>query len=110
MFRLKKSKVGMIIAVLYLLLAAGVFIAHLYSVNTNPGDSGESAIPFMLLTLPWLFIVPQSLMYAPAWAWLAYPLGWLFVVLNALALYYVVALSLSILRAVACRFGFVKRG
>ena len=51
------------------------------------GDSGESAIPFFLLTLPWGMMLPKSLIYAAAWAYLAFPLGWLLVILNGLILY-----------------------
>lgn len=83
-----RSKPGRIIAGAYLALALIAFVTHLISVKFNAGDSGESAIPFFLLTLPWGMMLPKSLMYTAAWAYLAYPVGWLLVILNSLILYF----------------------
>lgn len=80
---LKTPRAGIAAATLYLLMALVVFLSHLYSVKTNPADSGESGIPFFLLTLPWMRFVPASWRYAPAWEVLAYPLAWLCILINA---------------------------
>lgn len=90
-----KSRAGAAAAVLYLLIAAAAFVAHLYSVKTNPADSGESALPFVLLGLPWTMQLPSHWMGLEIWPWIAYPVGWLCVALNAAILYGLVALSLS---------------
>jgi len=82
-----RSKPGRIIAGAYLVLAMIAFVTHLISVKTNPADSGESALPFFLLTLPWGMMLPKSLLYTSAWAYLAYPVGWMLVLLNSLILY-----------------------
>lgn len=102
---LRKSRAGAVAAMLYLLAAAGVFVAHWYSVKTNPADSGESAIPFFLLTLPWMLAVPESWMSSAAWAWMAYPLAWLCVGVNALILYGAVALGVFVLGFAANTLG-----
>ncbi len=81
------SKPGRFVAGAYLLLAMFAFATHLISVKTNTGDSGESAIAFFLLTLPWGMMLPKSLFHSPAWAYLAYPVGWLLVILNSLIIY-----------------------
>jgi hypothetical protein len=104
-----KSTAGAIAAILYLLVAAGVFVAHVYSVKTNPADSGESAIPFFLLTLPWALAVPEALIRSTAWVWLSYPLAWLFVGLNALILYCAVALGVFVLHSVVNALGLSKK-
>lgn len=95
---LKKSKPALIIASFYLLLAMAVFAAHLYSVKTNPADSGESGIPFFMLTLPWITLVPGSWHYTAAWSWLAYPVSWFCVALNGFIVYCTVGLAHSITR------------
>jgi hypothetical protein len=106
---LRKSRAGAVAALLYLLIAAGVFIAHVYSVKTNPADSGESAIPFFLLTLPWTLAVPASWMYSAVWAWAAYSLAWLFVGINALILYCAAALGVFVLGSAVNVLGFSKK-
>jgi hypothetical protein len=40
------------IAAFYRVAALAALNAHWVSVKTTPGDSGESAIPFFLLTVP----------------------------------------------------------
>ena len=80
---LKFSKVSLAIASFYVLLATIVFVLHFYSVKTNPADSGESALPFFILTLPWMMFVPTSWFNLPAWNWLAYPIAWFCVTFNA---------------------------
>ncbi len=82
-----RSRFGWFIAGAYIALALVTFVAHLVPVKTNPADSGESAIPFFLLTLPWGMMLPKSLLYTSAWAYLAHPVGWLLVLLNSLILY-----------------------
>ncbi len=91
-----RSKPGRIVAGGYLLLAAIAFVTHLVSVNTNPADSGESALPFFLLTLPWGMMLQKSLLYTSAWAYLAYPVGWLLVALNSLILYFPFGIRLKL--------------
>ncbi|MDD5275752.1 MAG: hypothetical protein PHR16_06690 [Methylovulum sp.] len=93
---LKKSKLALTVAGFYLLLAMAVFAAHLYSVTTNPADSGESGIPFFMLTLPWIKLVPVSWYYTAAWSWLAYPVSWFCVALNTFIVYCTVGLAHSI--------------
>lgn len=90
-----RSKPGRYVAGAYLMLAMIAFVTHLISVNTNPGDSGESAIPFFMLTLPWGMMLPKSLFYSSAWAYMAYPVGWLLVILNSLLIYFPFGLRLK---------------
>jgi hypothetical protein len=47
-----KSRAGRLITGTYLFCTAAAFLAHLYSVNTNPADSGESALPFFSFNTP----------------------------------------------------------
>ena len=91
-----RSKPGRIIAGIYLAMALVAFVTHLISVKTNPADSGESALPFFLLTLPWGMMLPKSLLYTSAWAYLAYPVGWLLVALNSLILYFPFGIRLKL--------------
>ena len=92
------SKIGIAASSLYVLFALVVFVAHLYSVETNPADSGESRIPFFMLTLPWMMYIPSSWHYSSAWSLFAYPISWICIALNALLIYGIVALSTSIVR------------
>ena len=93
-FRLAWAAAG-----LYVIAAAVLFGAHWYSLKTNPGDSGESAIPFFLLTLPWMLAVPEAMIRSAYWIWLSYPLAWVSVYLNAGLVYGLVRLI-----TVACRW------
>ena len=91
-------KIGIAASSLYVVLALAVFVAHLYSVETNPADSGESGIPIFMLTLPWMMYIPSSWHYSSAWGLFAYPVSWICIALNALLIYGIVALSTSIVR------------
>lgn len=82
-----RSRPGRIVAGAYLSLALIAFVTHLISVKTNPADSGESAIPFFLLTLPWGMMLPKSLLYTELWTYMAYPAAWGAIVLNSIMLY-----------------------
>jgi len=92
------SKIGIAAVSLYVVLALVVFAAHLYYVETNPADSGESGIPFFMLTLPWMMYIPSSWHYSTAWSLFAYLISWICVTLNALLIYGIVALTTSIIR------------
>ena len=50
------------------------------------------------MTLPWLLAVPEALIRAPIWAWMAYPLAWLAVGLNAALIYAGLRLSIAVCR------------
>jgi hypothetical protein len=105
---LKISKVGITVSTLYVLLAMAVFVAHIYSVKTNPADSGESAIPLYMLALPWMMFVPASWYYLAEWSWLAYPVLWLCVALNAFLIYSVTGLLTSIIQWIWHRFHGIR--
>lgn len=85
------SKAGMTAALIFLGLAAVIFLGHLYSVKTNPADSGESAIGFALFTLPWLAIVSKQALRSEIWDYSGYILGWFCVVVNSFIVYWVVS-------------------
>jgi hypothetical protein len=106
---LKTSKAGIAVATLYVLVAMTIFVAHIYSVKTNPADSGESAIPFFMLALPWVMFVPASWHHLPAWSWLAYPVLWFCVTFNAFLIYSAVGLVTSIVQWAWGRFLYVAR-
>ena len=84
---LRRSKVAAALAGGWLLLAAAAFAGHLHSSATDPGDSGESAVLFILFTFPWSLLLPDVLVYSTAWRFLVYPVTWLFVGLNASLIY-----------------------
>lgn len=109
MILLKTSKAGIAVATFYVLFAMTVFVAHIYSVKTSPSDSGESAIPFFMLALPWMMLVPASWHYLLAWSWLAYPVLWFCVTFNAFLIYCAVGLATSIVQWAWGRFIFVVR-
>jgi hypothetical protein len=87
MIRLRKSRVGLALAGAFLAVAAALFARHILSVKTNPADSGESALWFFLLTLPWAYLLPEAVINAPWWDRIAYGAGWLLVGFNAFLLY-----------------------
>lgn len=90
MISFRKSKFGLSLALIFLLTALAAFLLHIYSMKTNPGDDGLSGIFFWLFTLPWSFMIPNSLCYSGVWRWLAYPVSWAMVTWNALLLYCIV--------------------
>lgn len=90
MIRLRKSRVGFVLAGAFLGLAAALFAVHIVSMKTNPADSGESALLFFLLTLPWAYLLPESVINASWWDRVAYGAGWVLVAFNAFLLYCVV--------------------
>lgn len=87
MIRLRKSRLGLVVAGAFLAAAAALFAAHVVSFKTNPADSGESALWFFLLTLPWAYLLPEAVINAAWWDRVAYGAGWLLVGLNAFLLY-----------------------
>lgn len=93
----KISKIAIVAASLYLLIAVAVFVAHLYSVKTNAGDSGESAIPLFMLSLPWIMLM-STFWQSGIWAWLAYPVLWLCIGFNAVLIYAGVSFVVFILQ------------
>jgi len=46
MIRLRKSRVGLVLAGVFLALALALFAVHLVAMKTNPADSGDSALLF----------------------------------------------------------------
>jgi hypothetical protein len=87
MIRLRKSRVGLALAGAFLAVGAVLFVIHLVAMKTNPADSGESALLFFLLTLPWAYLLPDSVINAPWWDRVAYVAGWVLVAFNAFLLY-----------------------
>jgi len=87
MIRLRKSRLGAALAAVFLALALALFALHVHSMKTNPGDSGESALLFFLLTLPWAYLLPEAVINASWWDRVAYAAGWGLVGLNAFLLY-----------------------
>ena len=91
MIKLKKTKAGMVVSGIYLGISLIAFLTHIMSVETNPADSGLSAIWFYLCSLPWLKILmdllPQDFFYTRTWGLLTYPVGWCCILLNAFILY-----------------------
>jgi hypothetical protein len=99
MIRLRKSRFGLVLAGAFLALAAVLFVIHVVSMKTNQADSGESALLFFLLTLPWAYLLPEAVINAAWWDDVAYGAGWVLVGLNAFLLY-----------CVAGGLGFRRRG
>jgi hypothetical protein len=87
MIRLRKSRFGLVLAGAFLALAAVLFVMHVVSMKTNQADSGESALWFFLLTLPWAYLLPEAVIDAPWWDRVAYGAGWALVAFNAFLLY-----------------------
>ena len=85
--KFQRSIAGFIIAGIFAVLAMAALISHLYSVKTNPGDSGESAIVLLPFASPWIFMVPKSVAYSKLWAYGAYVFYILCVIVNATILY-----------------------
>jgi hypothetical protein len=85
--RLRLSRVGFVLAITFLCVAGALFALHFHAYRTNPANSGESALWFFLCTLPWAFLVPESVIDAPWWDDVADYAGWLFVAWNAFLLY-----------------------
>ncbi len=82
---LRKSKAGFIVSGLFVGLALLALASHLYSVNTNTGDSGESAIVMIPFILPWILWIPAEITSGAAWV--AYLMFLLLVLLNGFLLY-----------------------
>ena len=87
MIRLRKSRIALVPAAAFLAVAAVLFALHVFSMKTNQADSGESALWFFLLTLPWAYLLPEALINASWWDRVAYGAGWLLVAFNAFLLY-----------------------
>ena len=75
------SRGGFVAAGLFLLLFVAAFSGIFVVASKNPADSGESALLLLLFALPWINIIPQS-MVGPL-------VGIACVFLNALILYLV---------------------
>lgn len=86
-FSLKKSILGLIAFGLY--FGAGLVALgwHLYSVSTNVGDSGLSALYLYFLSRPWINFIPDSITYSDWWGMVVYPVAMLFVFINGFFLY-----------------------
>ena len=74
---------------LYLGLGLVALGWHLYSVETNVGDTGLSALYLYFLAQPWIDWVPQSVVYGEIWGYFVYPVAMLMVGFNASILYLV---------------------
>jgi len=85
--RLQKSKFAFIVAGIFIFLAVAALFMHLYSVRTNPGDSGESGIVMLPFSVPWILMVPSSVAYSRFWAYGVYSFYFACVSINALILY-----------------------
>ena len=85
--KIKKSKNGFIIAGIFVALALAALFSHLYSAQTNPGDSGESGIVLLPFSAPWIFMIPQSVVYSEFWAHWVYVSYLVFVTINSFILY-----------------------
>jgi len=57
----KISIFGFVIAGLYLLLVLAVIGWLFYSASTNPADSGEGGVLVVFLAMPWISLLPSSL-------------------------------------------------
>jgi len=87
MIRLRKSRFGRALAGAFLAVAAALFAVHVVGVRANPADTGERALWFFLLTLPWAYLLPEAVINAAWWERVAYGAGWVLVGLNAFLLY-----------------------
>jgi len=85
--KFQRSRLGFILAGIFVALAMAALFFHLYSVKTNAGDSGESAIVLLPFAAPWIFMVPKSVAYSKLWAYGAYVFYILCVLANAMILY-----------------------
>ena len=57
----KISTFGFVMAGLYLLLVLAVIGWLFYSASTNPADSGEGGVLIVFLAMPWISLLPSSL-------------------------------------------------
>jgi hypothetical protein len=89
MIYLRRSKIGLILVSIYLFLALMSLILHLYSMQTDPQDTGTSAVFLVLFALPWLTFIPDQFVSSDAWQFLVYPVTIILVLFNAFLLYLV---------------------
>ena len=75
------SRGGFAVAGVFLLLFVAAFSWVFFVASKNPADSGESALILLLFAMPWVNIIPQT-MVGPL-------IGIACVVFNALILYLV---------------------
>ena len=87
MIHFRKSKAGFIVSGIFFALAVAALAVHLYSVKTNVADSGESGIVLLPFCLPWIMMIPDSVLYSRWYGQLAYVIYLVFVAINALILY-----------------------
>jgi hypothetical protein len=87
MLRLRLSKLGLTLVLVFLLAAATLFAIHLHAFAVNPEQPGEGALLFFLFTLPWALVLPGWLVAEPWWSGVLYYVGWIFICFNALLLY-----------------------
>lgn len=78
---LAKSRTGFAVAVLFLLLAVGIFFWIFFVASKNPSDSGESGIWLLPFASPWIAWLPAR--------WLGLNSAFGCILLNALILYLV---------------------
>lgn len=77
----------MVVTGIFVGLAIVALGLHLYSSFTESADSGESAVIMIPFALPWIMMLPDSLVGSDAWTWAVYPVFILLVFLNGFLLY-----------------------
>lgn len=87
MVRLRLSKFGLTLGVMFLLAAGALFAIHLRVSEANGGDAGDNALLFFLFTLPWPLVLPEWVVNSSWWSEASYYVSWLFVGVNAFLLY-----------------------
>lgn len=87
MFYLRQSKRALTISSAFLFLATLALALHLYSMHTDPNDTGTSAVFLVLFTFPWMQLIPDSWVASDNWTWLVYPLTIIIILGNAFLLY-----------------------
>ncbi len=77
----------MTVAGIYVGLGVLALLWHLYSVTTNPADTGLSALYLYFLAKPWIDLPGEAIVNSGWWGVLVYPLAMLFVLINSFILY-----------------------
>ena len=78
---LRFSRIGLAAAIVFLILAGGVFAWIFFVASKNPADSGESGVLLLPFALPWVFLAPEP--------WVGPVLGLISILFNAALLYLV---------------------
>ncbi len=87
MLSFRKSAAGLIVAGVYLGLALAALATHRYSLYTNAGDSGESAVLMVPFMWPWLKWIPLPDAQGAGGDWMPYLWFGVSVLVNAFLLY-----------------------